>query len=99
MGADASWLGPYLTIWGQYQGAVAGGRLAKALRPSHDLLGGDACALAFEQFAASKPGLRPEWFGPNCRVWLQRAHAARVPLVSPTGTLTDAGRRVYEGQG
>lgn len=54
--------------------------------------------MAFRAFCASAPKLRPEWFGPNCRIWLKKGQEASEPLVSDTGTLTDWGKRVYEGR-
>jgi hypothetical protein len=88
-----TWLTPYLAAWEQYQGAVTPGRLAKAVKPAHDMLGDDGPP-AFEAFCMSRPGLKPEWFAPNCKQWVE---AVTTPLVSPTGLLTERGRRVYAG--
>jgi len=97
VGAD-TWLTPYLGIWGEYQGIVTEGRLAKAVSASRALLGQEDCVVAFRAFCASAPRLRPEWFGPNCRIWLKKGREAEEPLVNETGTLTDWGKRVYEGK-
>lgn len=97
MGVD-TWLTPYLDMWNEMQGVIAEGRLAKAVAASRTLLGQKDCVTAFRAFAASAPKLRPEWFGPNCRVWLKKGREASEPLVNDTGTLTDWGKRVYEGR-
>jgi len=91
-----TWLTPYLDAWEQAQGAIAPGRLAKAVKPAHDLLG-DGGPSAFALFAASGDKLRPEWFAPNCRAWATKVAATMVPLVNTYGTLTDAGKQAYGG--
>ena len=94
-----TWLTPYADLWETHVGAIAMGRLAKALAPARTLLGDDVCLSAFRAYVTAKADKKaPEWFARECRVWAAKADIAQEPLVSETGTLTDQGRRVYEGR-
>ena len=94
-----TWLTPYADLWETHVGAIAMGRLAKALAPARTLLGDDTCLSAFRAYVVAKADKKnPEWFARECRSWAARADIPREPLISETGTLTDAGRRVYEGR-
>ena len=94
-----TWLSPYWDLWQMHVGTISGGRLAKAITPARQLLGEARCLSAFEAYCLARADKKaPEWFARDCRYWDAKAEASRVPLVTPTGTLTDAGRRVYEGR-
>ena len=94
-----TWLTPYADLWETHVGAIAMGRLAKALAPARTLLGDDDCLAAFRAYVVARTEKKnPEWFARECRAWLAKAAVPVEPLVSETGTLTDAGRRAYEGR-
>jgi len=96
-----TWLTPYYDAYTQHVGAIAFGRLAKALAPARDLLGDEACQRAFAFYCEQQDGRSksPEWFAKECRMWLQRAtresEAVSEPVVNEYGMLTEAGRKVY----
>lgn len=93
-----TWLTPYADLWEAHVGAVAMGRLAKALAPARLLLGDTVCVSAFRAYVLSTADKKnPEWFARECRHWATKADDGE-PLVNETGTLTDRGRRVYEGR-
>ena len=93
-----TWLTPYWDLWEQQCGAIAPGRLAKALAAPHAMLGPDDCVAAFHAYVC-EPSARkaPEYFAKECRLWLSRAIEALEPVVSPTGALTAYGRKIYGG--
>lgn len=92
-----TWLTPYWDLWQSHVGAIAGGRLAKAITPPRKLLGDEACLSAFRAYCLANADKKsPEWFAKDCRHW--QAVASAEPVVSVTGTLTHYGKRVYEGR-
>lgn len=94
-----TWLTPYADLWEAHVGAIAMGRLAKAIAPARTLLGDDTCLSAFRVYVTAKADKKhPEWFARECRAWAAKAAVPVEPLVTETGTLTDAGRRAYEGR-
>ena len=94
-----TWLTPYADLWETHVGAIAMGRLAKALAPARTLLGDEVCLSAFRAYVTATADKKaPEWFARDCRTWATKAAVMTEPLVSETGTLTDMGRRVYEGR-
>jgi len=93
-----TWLTPYIDTWEAHVGALAYGRLAKALTPARKLLGDDDCVAAFRAYCQSHETRKdPAWFAKDCKRWADKAQQHAEPLVSPTGTLTEYGRKVYEG--
>ena len=94
-----TWLTPYAALWETHVGAIAMGRLAKAFAPARTLLGDATCLSAFTAYVTAHADKKaPEWFARECRQWAAKAEASTEPLVSATGTLTDRGRKVYEGR-
>lgn len=92
--ALVTWLTPYWDLWTAHVGAIAGGRLSKAIAPARELLGDEACVAALARYVAA-PGLKnPEWFTRECRKW---ADVADEACVTDEGTLTAAGKRAYGG--
>lgn len=93
-----TWLTPYVETWEANVGAVAYGRLAKALAPARKLLGDKRCLAAFLAYCQSRTERKaPEWFAKDCVQWSRVADATE-PVVSPHGTLTAYGKRLYAGR-
>lgn len=92
-----TWLTPYWDLWTAHVGAIAGGRLAKAITPARELLGEEACVRALRRYVLA-PGIKnPEWFTRECRRWADAPDPDDGPCVTEEGTLTPAGKRAYGG--